>query len=307
MTIINTIGVDVSKACLDVYFTATHTSKSFSNTSVGIAAFLKALAHIASPFIILEPTGGYEAGLMQKLAGKNIPYARINPYQMRSFARGLGVRAKTDKVDAKMLALYGSTHNPLAERHLSQAELDFQRLVDRRRQLIDMVSQEKCRLEKASGAMSLEIKEHLEYLKSCLKEKDKQIKLMTSTLPKKKALYDMIVAEPGVGDQTAFTLLAYMPELGYLDGKKLAALAGVAPMPHESGTMKREAHIKGGRRYVRTILYMAALSATRFNPKYKQIYRALLNKGKKPKVALTAVMRRLLVVLNAKARDILFP
>lgn len=298
------IGIDVSKASLDVALSPETRPFSVNNDREGIQKLLPMLPTPGSCLITLEGSGGYERLLIAELLDAGHRVARVNPRQVRDFAKGLGILAKTDAIDATVLAKFGRLVGPrcLEKPQGSQAEL--QQLVERRRQLIDLRTAETNRLHQASSKITQRS------IQAVLKTLQKQIdalELGISSLVDKhedwKLKTEVMTSVPGVGDITAMSLLADLPELGQLNREQIAALAGLAPFNHDSGTLKGQRRIWGGRAAVRTSLYMATLSAIRCNPILKAFYDRLRAAGKQFKKSITACMRKLLVILNTLVKN----
>lgn len=297
-------GIDVSKQTLDVFITDQQPELTrHSNDEQGIAEIVKRLTECGVQRIVLEPTGGYEQPVLRQLVVAGFPVARINARQVRDFARAMNLLAKTDAVDAKALALY-ARHMPFEQRPMTDAEQQqLTYMVDRRRQLVEMMAAEKNRLQLASGKVKQNIEAHLHWLRQHLKEHDKELDELLSkheTLSPKATLLKTI---PGVGKVTSRLLAIRLSELDTLDKKQIAKLVGVAPMNRDSGQRRGRRAITGGRANVRAVLYMAALTAVRCNPPLKAFYKRLIGRGKPAKVALTAVMRKLLVIANAMLKN----
>jgi transposase len=295
-------GIDVSKAHLDVALTGRTEVRRFPNSDEGCNAAVEFLRQQAPTLVALESTGGYEDPILAALVAAPIPVSRVNPRFVRDFARALGKLAKTDRLDAKILALFAERCRPgitsLLEPHLRQ----LQALVKRRRQLQDMRTQEKNRLETgASAEMREGICDVIACLQRHLKTNDRAISQALKNLPQTTAA-DLLQTVPGVGPVLTACLLSMVPELGKLNRKQIAALVGVAPMHRESGTLDGKRFIAGGRPIVRSILYMAALSAARANPALRALYVRLRARGKEAKVAIVACMRKILCTLNAIMR-----
>lgn len=295
------IGIDVSKHHLDVYSESEKKSLRFDNSAAGIervCAFIQ--MHSSLWRIVLEPSGGYEQRVFSALVSKGYPISLVPPQWVRSFARASGLYAKTDRIDAQLLARYGSIMNPEVSQSFSFLHEKLQSLIDRRSQIIEMKKSERNRLEKTpSEEITKLIKEHLEALNQQLLKVEELIK---ETLSKEqyREILKVLTEVRGVGLITAATLLATLPELGKLSKKKITRMVGIAPMTRESGTFKGQAHIGGGRAKTRCSLYMATVPAIKFNPVIKQFYQSLKERGKKPKVALVACMHKLLGILNAR-------
>lgn len=293
------VGIDVSKASLDVAVHESATSWQSENTDRGIAELVQRLSDLRPTLIVLEATGGFELRLVAELAHARLPVVVVNPRRVRDFARSTGQLAKTDKLDAKVLAHFAATLRPELRPLPSDQEEQLTALLTRRRQMLDMLTTEKNRLQTVRRSMRGDIKEHITWLNQKLEKLDEEIDrfIQNSSIWKEKDA--ILQSAPGVGRVTSSTLLGMLPELGTLNRQEIAALVGVAPMNKDSGKRKGKRRIFGGRAAVRSALYMAALSASRFNPKIRKFYQHLIKQGKEKKVALTACMRKLLVILNA--------
>jgi transposase len=291
------VGCDVSKHSLDLY--AAGVSERIDNTPAACAALA---SRLCGRFVVFEATGGYDRVLRDALAGADIGFARVNPGRARDFARAAGFLAKTDKVDARMLAAFGQALKPAADAKPDAAREQLGDLVKRRDQLVKMRIQERVRRSEAC-AMREDVDAHLAWLDRRIKRIDAAIAALTAAkAPLKRAIAHLKTA-PGVGQVTATVLTALMPELGARSPKTIAALAGLAPLNADSGQMRGQRRIRGGRRRVREALYMAAVSAIRCNARYGGFYRRLRGAGKAPKQAIIAVARKLLIALNAMVRD----
>lgn len=296
------VGIDVSKAQFDVAVHDQSTDWQTPNTDAGIADLVKRL-HVLSPTrIVLEATGGYELRLVAELAAAKLPIVVTNPRRVRAFARSTGKLAKTDKLDARMLAHYAAALRPAVRALPTDQEEQLTALLTRRRQIVEMLTIEKNRLHTVRPAMRTDIEEHIAWLtqKQSVLDDDIDNFIQGSALWQEKMT--LLKSVPGIGRITASTLLAMLPELGTLNRQEIAALVGVAPVNKDSGRKQGKRRIYGGRAPVRSVLYMAALSATRRNPRIKTFYEHLLKQGKEKKVALTACMRKLLVIVNALLR-----
>lgn len=294
------VGVDVAKAMLDVHARPSNQARRFTNDAKGIRALIDWLAPQAPERIVLEATGGLEIPLVAELTLAGLAAVVVNPRQVRDFAKALGKLAKTDGIDAAVLAHFGEAIRP-EQRPAKDAELRaLEALVTRRRQLVEMRTVEQNRLGAAHEEVAkVSIRKHIEWLDACIDENDRDLDRRVKDSPAWRAKEDLLRSMPGVGPVVARTLLVYMPELGSLDRRKVAALAGLAPLNCDSGTLTGRRRIWGGRAAVRTVLYMAAVTAARFNPVIKALYERLLTAGKRKKVALAACMRKMLVMLNA--------
>lgn len=296
------VGIDVSKAQLDVAVHNQPASWQADNTDAGIAELVKQLHTLNPTLVVLEATGGFELRLVAELAASKLPVVVTNPRRVRNFARSTGKLAKTDKLDAQMLAHFAAALRPEPRPLPSDQEDQLTALLTRRRQLVDMLTVEKNRLHTVRATMRPDIEEHITWLTNKLAELDAEIDqfVQGSALWQEKAA--LLQSVPGVGRITTSTVLAMLPELGTLNRQEIAALVGVAPVNKDSGRRQGKRRIFGGRASVRRVLYMATLSATKHNPKIKKFYEHLLKRGKEKKVALTACMRKLLVILNAMLR-----
>jgi transposase len=297
------VGIDVSKARLDVALRPGDENLSVSNNQRGVAALVKRLKKLSVSRVVLEASGGYEIAAATELAAMGLPVAVVNPRQVRDFARAIGRLAKTDAIDAQVLAHFAELIKPEA-RPLPNAESrELMALVVRRRQIVEMVTSESNRRGRALECVNRTIAAHVRWLRKQLAELDIALEqaLRRSPLWCEKAR--LLRSVPAVGNVTVTTLLAHLPELGTLSRRKIAALVGVAPFNRDSGKLRGRRAISGGRAQVRGVLYMCTIVATRRNPMLRAFYARLLAAGKKPKVALIACMRKLLIMLNALFRD----
>ena len=296
------IGIDVSKAQLDIAVHAQSTQWQTANTEAGIVELVQRLQALAPTLIVLEATGGFELRLVAELAAAQMPIVVTNPRRVRAFARSTGQLAKTDKLDAQMLAHFAAVLRPPVRPLPTDQEEQLTALLTRRRQLVEMLTIEKNRLHTTRPSMRSKIEAHIKWMTQELDALDDEIDqfIQGSALWQEKAT--LLKSVPGIGRITTSTLLAMLPELGTLNRQEIAALVGVAPVNKDSGRKHGKRRIFGGRAHVRSVLYMAALSATQRNPKIKKFYEHLLKQGKEKKVALTACMRKLLVIVNAMLR-----
>lgn len=295
--------MDVSKRRFDIHVRPTTQSFQEPNTQKGITAVVQRLAEIKPALVVLEATAGMEAMLAAALAAQQVPVAVVNPRQVRSFARATGKLAKTDSIDASILAHFAEAVQPQV-RPLPDAQArDFNALVSRRRQLVEMIVAEKARLAGFCGVSLADIRTHIAWLERRLKRLDGELQSAVASSPIWQAKSELFKSVPGVGDVLSLTLIAALPELGTLSGKQIANLVGVAPINRDSGSMRGRQSIWGGRAQVRSVLYMASLVGVRHNPIIKAFYERLRERGKMPKVALTACMHKLLVILNAIAKS----
>jgi transposase len=297
------IGIDVSKDRLDVYARPSGEAAQFDNDDSGRKALRKWLVRYADCHVIMEPTGGYERALVRELFEAKIVFSVVNARQIRDFARATGRLAKTDKIDAQIIAHFGEAIKPQPRTQLDpHAEL-LEALVVRRRQLIDMRVMESNRRGLAANALKPRIDQHVADLNAQIAQIDDELDTLIKQSPAWREHEDLLTSVPGIGAVTARTLSTMLPELGKLDRKQIAALVGLAPFNHDSGLHKGKRHCRGGRYAVRAVLYMATLTATQFNPVIRQMYERLIAGGKLFKVAMTACMRRLICILNAMVRD----
>lgn len=293
------VGIDVSKARLDVAVRPSAGNLSVSNDQAGIESLVRRLSELRPALIVLEATGGLERSITAALGSAQLPVVVLNPRQVRDFARASGHLAKTDRIDAEVLAHFAQAMRPPLRPLPDEVSLELRALLARRRQLIEMMVAEKNRLSQASKAVRKRIEAHLRWLQAELQRADKDLDQAIRQTPIWREHEDLLQSVPGVGPIVSRTLLAELPELGTLNRSKIAALVGVAPLNHDSGTFKGRRGIWGGRATVRAVLYMAALVASRTNSVLRAFYKRLRDKGKAPKVALVACMRKLLTILNA--------
>jgi transposase len=298
------VGVDVSKATLDVFLTGPEQAFSVANTPAGIQHLIATRQHAQPRLIVLEATGGLERALVAELMVAALPVAVVNPRQVRRFAEALGYLAKTDQLDARVLARFAAAIQP-PPRALPEAEaMALNDLLARRRQLVEMLTMEKNRLRQAhNSTVRQDIQSHLDWLQARLNTTERGLREAVEASPAWRAKADLLGEVIGLGLVTILTLIACLPELGKLNRKQIAALVGVAPLNRDSGTRRGRRCVWGGRATVRHVLYMAALSAVRYNPVLKAFYTRLRQAGKTAKVALVAAMRKLLTILNAMLRD----
>jgi transposase len=293
------IGIDVSKARLDVAMRPSAEKLSVSNDEAGIQALVTRLSEIKPALIVLEATGGLERSVSGTLGSAQLPVVVVNPRQVRDFAKALGQLAKTDRIDAEVLAHFAEVIRPPLRPLPDKVSLELRALIARRRQLIEMMVAEKNRLSAASKAVRKRIEAHIRWLETELDRADKDLDQSIRQSPIWQEHQDLLRSVPGIGPVVSRTLLAELPELGRLNRKQIAALVGIAPLNCDSGTFRGRRGIWGGRATVRAVLYMAALVASRRNSVIRNFYKRLREKGKAPKVALVACMHKLLTILNA--------
>jgi transposase len=293
------VGIDVSKARLDVYVRPLGSRESHANDEVGIRALVKRLREHQPALIVLEATGGVERQVVRALASEELAVVVVNPRQVRDFAKATGQLAKTDSIDAEVLARFGEAVRPGLRPLLDVGSEELRALITRRRQITEMIVAEKNRASGASKSVRKRIDAHIRWLEAELDRADKDLDQSIRQSPIWVEKEDLLKSVPGIGPVVSRTMLAELPELGRLNRKQIAALVGVAPLNWDSGTLRGRRAIWGGRAAVRAALYMAALVASRCNSVIRDFYRRLRNAGKAPKVALVACMRKLLTILNA--------
>ena len=298
------VGVDVSKCWVDVHVRPDGIALHCDTDGDGLAELARRLKPLAPVVVVMEASGGYESIVAVSLAEAGLPVAIVNPRQVRRFAEAIGKLAKTDAIDAAVIAHFAQAVRPPA-RPLPDASIaQLQELLGRRRQLVVMVNAERQRLARAESAVMQ--RSHKAMLRSLEAEReriDRAIDKLVTASPIWCAKLDLLTSVPGIGDIVARTLLAELPELGSVDRHKIAALAGIAPFSRDSGRRKGKRFIRGGRVQVRAPLYMACLVAIRYNPQLRTFYQRLRQIGKPPKLAIVAAMRKLLTILNAMMRD----
>jgi len=297
------VGIDVSKDKLDVAVLGEPKEQQVDNCEIGIMDLVKQMQELEPELIVVEATGGYQRAVVDGLFRSGLAVAVVNPSRVRKFARACGLLAKTDKLDAQMLAVFGERVKPRVYEGKDEKERELSGLLVRRRQLEEMLKAEKNRLRTIQPSLQGSVERIIAYLQAEKKLVEEQIRQYMTQHSEWQAEREILESAPGVGPVTTATLLADLPELGKLDGKKIAALVGVAPMNHDSGKKRGYRKTKGGRADVRSVLYMSTLVACRYNPVIKAQYENLLKRGKEKKVAITACMRKLLVILNAMRRD----
>lgn len=297
------VGIDVSKAQLDVVLRPSSEVLQFANSEEGIAQLTAKLVALKPTLILLEATGGYQTATVASLSVAGLAVAVVNPRQVRDFAKAIGRLAKTDQIDAAVLAQYADLVRPKPRPLRDEDTLALDALVTRRRQVIEMITAEQNRHTQAPKALRPSIKAHINFLKREVQDINRELDTTVRNTPLWREQDELMQSTPGVGKVTTTTLMATLPELGKLDRKQIAALVGVAPMNRDSGTFRGKRSVWGGRASVRAVLYMATLVATRANPTIRNFYEKLCAAGKAKKVALTACMRKLLTILNAMVRS----
>lgn len=298
------IGLDISKSFIDLHQLPQERNARFEYGQEGLSQLVTFLKRRKPALIVMEATGGYEILVAAELSAAGLSVAVVNPRQVRNFARALGKLAKTDTIDAAVLARFAQDIRPEARKLPGPEEQALKASVARRRQLVDMLVAEKNRLSRATSKSVIDSHEStINFIQSKIDDLDKQIHSTIQNSPLWKVKDDLLKSVPGIGDKTSCTLLAQLPELGRLNRRQIAALAGLAPMNRDSGTLRGKRVISGGRKPVRNALYMATTAARRFNPTIKAFYLRLRAAGKSYKVALVACMRKLLVILNTMLKN----
>jgi len=293
------VGIDVSKAGLDVCIRPVDECFTTTNDEEGIQKLIMCLRKYPVRMVVLEATGGYEREAYVVLNAAGLVTVRINPRQARHFARSTGKLAKTDKIDARMLAHFAEAIQPEVRAVPDERTVHLQALISRRRQVVDMLVAEKNRLSNSHRSVRPRVKQHIDWLEEELEDLNRNLDQHLEDDPHWREQKDLLRSVPGVGPVLCTTLLAELPELGKLDRKKIAALVGVAPYNCDSGAMHGKRRVWGGRGTVRHALYMATLAARRFNPVIRIFFERLIASGKEFKVAMTACMRKLLTILNS--------
>jgi transposase len=298
------IGIDVSKKLLEVAAHESDYQFRCANKAKAFGELIVELIDLRPALIVLEATGGLEKPVVAALHAAGLPVVVINPRQVRDFAKATGQLAKTDRLDARVLAHFAAAIKPPQRPIKSSEELELEALVGRRGQLIEMLTAEKNRRgAAATETVRDKVKEHIDWLEESIAELDQQLKAQLQDSALWQGKDDILQSVPGIGPVVSFSLIADLPELGTLNRQKISKLVGVAPLNNDSGEQRGTRHIFGGRTRVRSMLYMAALSATRFNPVIKEFYKRLLANKKLFKVAITACMRKLLAIINVMVRD----
>ena len=297
------VGIDVSKDRLDVAVLGERQETQVENSREGIARLVEQMQDLQPELIVVEATGGYQRSVVDALFHAGLCVAVVNPARVRQFAKACGLLAKTDKLDAQMLAVFGQRVQPKLYTGKSEAEKQLSALLVRRKQVEEMLKAEQNRLRTVFPSLRSSLERMIAVLKEEKKRLDEEIRGLMNDQKAWQEQMEILESAPGVGPVTTATLLAELPELGKMDRKKIAALVGVAPMNYDSGKKRGYRKTKGGRGEVRSVLYMSTLVATRYNPVIQTQYQQLLKRGKLKKVALTACMRKFLTILNAMMRD----
>ena len=293
------VGIDLAKTSIDVAVRPEGGAWRMPHDEAGIEELVSRLETLKPAIVLLEATGGLELPLVAALAAAKLPVVVVNPRQVGDFAKATGKLAKTDALDPQVLAHFAEAVRPPVRPLRDADSQELNSLTTRRNQIMTMLVAEKNRLSRATGSVHLRVQAHIGWLEQELKDLDDALRRMLRRSPVWREQDDLLRSVPGVGEQLSLSLLSYVPELGTLDRKKIAALVGVAPLNRDSGAMRGKRSIWGGRARVRAALYMGALVASRHNPVIRDFYQRLLAVGKPKKVALTACMRKLLAILNS--------
>lgn len=297
------IGIDVGKSWLDVAAWGEEAAWRVSNDEKGAAEVIARVKGATPRLIAVEATGGYEQPVVRAMLLNDLPVAVVNPTRVRALAKATGKLAKTDVIDAHLIAEYAFKIQPAAQAPKEDAEIRLKALVTRREQLVEMRAAEQNRLGTVHESLQADVRTHIEWISTRILELEIQTQELLDGLPQWKAQAELLDSIPGVGLITAVSVVTAMPELGQLDRQKIAALAGLAPFNRDSGKKLGKRRVFGGRKGVRRVLYMACLSAIKCNPVIQSLYLRLREKGKMFKVAITACMRKMLSIMNAMARD----
>lgn len=297
------VGIDISKDHLDMAARPSANKSRFPNTDEGIDALIEQLRSWTPALIVLEATGRYHQLVLSRLLAEGFPAIAINPRQGRDFARAIGRLAKTDAIDADVLAEFAEKIRPEMRAMADEATQELEALCTRRRQLVVMLGAEKNRRHAAPQRVRKEIQRHIHWLEKEISQLEKDLDQQIRSSPAWREKDDLLRTCKGIGPVTTQTMLSCLPELGTLSGRQIAALVGVAPFNNDTGKYRGKRHIRGGRFDVRAVLYMATLVAIRHNQMIRQFYQRLITAGKAKKVAITACMRKLLTILNAMLRD----
>jgi len=297
------VGIDVGKSFLDIYIFEKDLHWQITNTPVEIRKLATRLARYKLARVVVEATGGYERALAAELAERELPVIIVQPMKIRQFANAQGVLAKTDKIDARIIAQFGVVMKPEPRPLPSPAIRHIRDLLARRRQLMESRTQELNRKHKANCALSRSHTRMLKFLDKEIQWIDSQLEKCVFEIDQWKRTSQILLSTPGIGTGVAYTLLGELPELGQLSNRQISALVGLAPFNRDSGLSRGKRRIRGGRAPIRTVLYMAMLSAIQHNPIMKQFYEKLVGQGKHKKIAITACMRKMIVILNTMVRN----
>ena len=297
------VGVDVGKFELHVAKSSDRQVKVWANENDGLRLLVEELVAYGPTMVVLEASGGYERPLVRALAGVGLPCAVVNPTQVKAYRLAAGVPAKTDQLDTRLLLSFGERMEPEPHKTLSDQQIELKAQVARRQQLLSMVVKEKNRLQISEPEVQLSIERTLAFLKAELGLVEARVAELIETDENNRARRDLLATTPGIGRVTSAGLVAYLPELGHLNRQQIAKLVGLAPLNRDSGLKTGKRRIQGGRASVRKLLYMAALTARRFNTLIRTFYERLRQAGKPYKVAMVACMRKLLTILNLMVRE----
>jgi transposase len=296
------VGIDVSKDRLDIAVRPTEDTWSVANDASGIPEVVQRLAQLHPKLVVLEATGGLQLPVVAALASAGLPLSMVNPRQVRDFARATGKLAKTDQLDAQVLAHFAEAVRPTPYPLPDAQTQELTALLTRRHQVVEMLTAEKNRLRTTRESVRQRVQDHIRWLEQELADLDDDLERTLRESPLWREKDNLLRSVPGIGRVVSITLLADLPELGNLSRHQIAALVGVAPLNRDSGRFRGKRTVWGGRARVRAALYMAALTATRYNPIIKAFYHRLCEAGKARKVALTACMRKLLIILNSMVK-----
>jgi transposase len=297
------VGIDVSKEHLDIHVRPSNEKRRFRYQDPQLIELVQWLMELRPESIVMEASGGYEQRLVAVLLSQQLPVSVINPQRARHFAKATGQLAKTDAIDAAILAEFGEALRPKTESLPDELTEELCALLDRRRQLVDMIVAEKNRLALARKGVRGDILKHISWMEKRLSDLDEDLNQRIQSSPTWRAKDQVLQSVPGVGRVGSFYILTHLPELGLFDRRQIAALVGVAPMASDSGRFRGKRFIQGGRSQVRSALYMCTLVATRFNPVIRDFYKKLLAAGKPKMLALVACMRKLLTILNSMLKN----
>lgn len=297
------IGIDVAKEKLDIASRPEKESWTIANREEKLSSLVDKFVKISPDLIVLEATGGLEIPVASALGAAGLPVVIINPRQIRDFAKATGKLAKTDRIDADIIAHFGESIKPEIRPLKDEQTQELAEILTRRRQLVDMLTAEKNRLPTVRTKIKKDIEKHIKWLEKRIKDCEGDLEKRIKHSPIWRKQDEIVKSVPGVGPVLSLALLTGLPELGKLENRKISALVGVAPFNRDSGKYKGTRAIWGGRANVRSVLYMATLVAVRFNPVIKQFHDRLINAGKKPKVAIVASMRKLIIILNAMVKN----
>jgi len=295
-------GIDISKEYLDVAVLPLKETRRYQNDHEGMQKLVPWLKKLKVAIVVVEPTGGYEALVIATLTSKKVPVAVVNARQIRQYAKAMGKLAKTDSIDAMVMAEFAQAVKPEPRQLPDEETKEIRMRVSRRRQLMEMITAEKNRKSTASEAIKPGIQEHIDWIKNEIENLDKDLRKRIEESPVWREKDNLLQSIPGVGKVLSSTILGELPELGKLNRKQIAALVGVAPFNCDSGVLKGKRYIWGGRVAVRNVLYMASLASIIYNPVIRSLYYRLVERGKAKKAALVACMRKLLIIMNAIMR-----